>query len=73
MSQALPINLKVLPSLARQAVRPKASLNRLVIGNKQRCLECMGIGNFANGRITYLMDIGKKYRHKVGCSMEGRF
>lgn len=73
MSQTLPINLMVKPSQVRIATKPPPSLNRLIIGNKQRCLECFGIGNFANGRITYLMPIDKEYRHKKGCLMEGRF
>lgn len=73
MSQVLPLEMMVKTRLARKQAKPFVSLKRLIIGNKQRCLECLGIGNFTNGRITYLMPIEKEYRHKERCSMEGRF
>lgn len=57
-------------SVTKQNIR---ILNRIVVNRKQRCLECGGIGQLINGRISLLVNIEQEYPHLSGCSMKGRF
>jgi hypothetical protein len=57
-----------------KAKQPITSLNRIVIGNKQRCLSCKGIMQLKNGKVSLKMfDINEAYPHERDCKMKGKF
>lgn len=59
----------------RQLIIPDCSVKRLIVGDKQRCLECkvyvIQIGK--NSKLSNLQPKNRPYKHAAHCSQRGRF